>query len=138
MVIDERRGKACSAGSRRCSDTRTLMEHLPRGHPATREDLAAFAKGIDQRMDALDQRMDGLDKRLDRFELSLGGMRQRVDGSRSGWIRCGSESTTSSRRRSTVCRRCSAGADRTERIFFSTVASLVTVASLALAAARLI
>jgi hypothetical protein len=57
-------------------ETMTLLESMPRGQPATKDDtnaLAVHMGGLDQRMGGLDQRMDGLDQRMD-------GLDQRMDG----------------------------------------------------------
>ncbi|MEX2620440.1 MAG: hypothetical protein WD250_09485 [Egibacteraceae bacterium] len=43
----------------------TLLEQLPRGHHATKDDLDAGEGRLGGRMDGLDQRMDGLDQRMD-------------------------------------------------------------------------
>jgi hypothetical protein len=65
----------------------TLMESLPRGSPATKDDIDELRHtmderfvGVDRRFDGMDERSDGIDQRLDGVDQRLEGIDHRLDG----------------------------------------------------------
>jgi hypothetical protein len=83
MAVDER---SWSALQRKLDqllgeeDARTLMAQLPRGAPATREDLVGLEDRLGRRMGGVEGRMDGLDGRMDGLERRMDGLDGRMDG----------------------------------------------------------
>ncbi len=57
----------------------TLMQQLPRGAPATRDDLDALEQWLGHRIDGLELRIDGLDQRIDGLAERLDGLTERTD-----------------------------------------------------------
>ncbi|MGI8874471.1 MAG: hypothetical protein ACR2KP_09105 [Egibacteraceae bacterium] len=55
-------------------DARTLMAKLPRGAPATREDLVGLEARLGHRIDGVERRIDGVERRMDGLEHRMGGL----------------------------------------------------------------
>lgn len=56
-----------------------LMAHLPRGRPATKEDLDGVEARLGHRIDRLGMRMDGLEERIGGLETGMGTMEARLN-----------------------------------------------------------
>ncbi|MDQ3660556.1 MAG: hypothetical protein M3454_05760 [Actinomycetota bacterium] len=127
----------------------TLMRYLPSEELATKQDLKALEPrfdGIDQRFDGIDQRFDGLEARVTSLEHHMVGFGHRMDGYELRLVEM--ERRTELRIESARDRVLAAVHEgigglrmdlinQTRLLFFSMIATLMTLAGLAFGAALL-